>query len=118
METWQEVTIRVNREAEEVVSNLLIELGRLLVRRRDASQAVPGYHDGSGSGKLRLCHGTVGASSGDGRGKAVAMPRSCLQCEVVPAVLGVCGQGKAGGYCPVRTHPRGGDGLEQRGSFV
>ena len=39
METWQEVTIRVNREAEEVVSNLLIELGSQGVAIADSAGA-------------------------------------------------------------------------------
>lgn len=40
METWQEVTIRVNREAEEVVSNLLIELGSQGVAIADSADYV------------------------------------------------------------------------------
>lgn len=40
METWQEVTITVNREAEEVVSNLLIELGSQGVAIADSADYV------------------------------------------------------------------------------
>lgn len=40
METWQEVTIKVNREAEEVVSNLLIELGSQGVAIADSADYV------------------------------------------------------------------------------
>lgn len=40
METWQEVTIRVSREAEELVSNLLIELGSQGVAIADSADYV------------------------------------------------------------------------------